>query len=191
MAYKQIWTEQAKQIVIDNWPRNSPTEIRLFVLEYCKERALKSGRTVFMMPTVGGILYQALDHGLIDEAEYEQLRKNQPQKEPVPRDIKIQIMVRDGGRCLVCHNTKRLEVDHIKPRFWGGSNDPDNLQTLCKRCNLIKGINEIDCRELRDTMGSLASIYLDHTTIEPWPMGKYKDNETAIRLTRQMIWDTE
>jgi 5-methylcytosine-specific restriction endonuclease McrA len=31
-----------------------------------------------------------------------------------------------------------LHVDHIKPRSLGGTNDPDNLQTLCRKCNIGK-----------------------------------------------------
>jgi|TARA_Y100000310_G_scaffold147454_1_gene146729 5-methylcytosine-specific restriction endonuclease McrA len=32
-----------------------------------------------------------------------------------------------------------LEVDHIKPRTKGGTNDEENLQTLCCNCHKIKG----------------------------------------------------
>jgi 5-methylcytosine-specific restriction endonuclease McrA len=31
-----------------------------------------------------------------------------------------------------------LEVDHILPRSRGGSDKPDNLQTLCAECHKIK-----------------------------------------------------
>lgn len=32
-----------------------------------------------------------------------------------------------------------LEIDHIKPIAKGGKSTPDNLQTLCRRCNRMKG----------------------------------------------------
>jgi len=40
--------------------------------------------------------------------------------------------------CARCGSVSRLELDHIKPRFAGGTATPDNVQTLCKRCNLKK-----------------------------------------------------
>lgn len=53
-----------------------------------------------------------------------------------------QVLQRDGWKCLSCgrgaHDGVLLEVDHIKPRSRGGSNRPDNLQTLCKKCNIGK-----------------------------------------------------
>ncbi|MHA1289185.1 MAG: HNH endonuclease [Candidatus Thorarchaeota archaeon] len=32
-----------------------------------------------------------------------------------------------------------MQVDHIAPRCKGGTNDLDNLQTLCRDCSLGKG----------------------------------------------------
>ena len=32
-----------------------------------------------------------------------------------------------------------MEIDHIKPEFFGGSSDATNLQLLCTRCNRSKG----------------------------------------------------
>ena len=39
-----------------------------------------------------------------------------------------------------------LEVDHINPRYLGGNNDTENLQTLCRYCNIAKNTLEIDFR---------------------------------------------
>jgi hypothetical protein len=52
------------------------------------------------------------------------------------------ILVRDGGRCLVCGATYTegapLQVDHIKARSRGGDDAPSNLIAMCKPCNLDK-----------------------------------------------------
>lgn len=50
--------------------------------------------------------------------------------------------------CLCCgeESKKFLEVDHINPRYFGGDNSIDNLQTLCRYCNTTKNTLEIDFR---------------------------------------------
>ena len=50
-----------------------------------------------------------------------------------------EIFERDGWSCRECGAVDRLEVDHILPITRGGSDDIDNLQTLCKPCNCRKG----------------------------------------------------
>jgi 5-methylcytosine-specific restriction enzyme A len=53
------------------------------------------------------------------------------------------VLKRDRYQCQVCHKVGgELEVDHILPVCLGGSDSPDNLQTLCKRCNRGKGGNK-------------------------------------------------
>lgn len=78
---------------------------------------------------------------------------NLPQSEipSVPdltEEIKRQVYVRDKHTCLCCGKSKRqgviMNVDHIRPVTMGGTNDISNLQTLCKYCNTIKGLNEIN-----------------------------------------------
>jgi len=44
------------------------------------------------------------------------------------------------GRCQMCGRTIKehdisLVVDHMKPREWGGTNDPENLWAICEKCN--------------------------------------------------------
>ncbi len=58
---------------------------------------------------------------------------------PVPQDIRWMVFARDGYRCLDCGGTIDLTIDHIHPVVWGGTNDPSNLQTLCRSCNSVKG----------------------------------------------------
>ena len=67
-------------------------------------------------------------------------------------EIKEQVRTRDKYTCLCCCKKRetgkrlKLEVDHILPISMGGKNVLSNLQTLCKNCNAVKGVNEIDYR---------------------------------------------
>jgi hypothetical protein len=49
--------------------------------------------------------------------------------------VRQRIIARDGGRCVVCESTHRLEVDHIVEVRYGGCPDDDNLRTLCAKCH--------------------------------------------------------
>lgn len=42
---------------------------------------------------------------------------------------------RDNYQCVLCGATENLETDHIIELSRGGSNDLDNLQTLCETCH--------------------------------------------------------
>lgn len=44
-----------------------------------------------------------------------------------------------GSRCVFCGSLERIEIDHIVPISKGGTNDIENLQPLCRRCNSSKG----------------------------------------------------
>jgi 5-methylcytosine-specific restriction endonuclease McrA len=64
-------------------------------------------------------------------------------KSSIPSGLRYEVLKRDGGRCVLCGNSKKdgvkLHVDHILPRSKGGKDTLDNLQTLCQPCNLGKG----------------------------------------------------
>lgn len=41
--------------------------------------------------------------------------------------------------CLCCGSFNNLTVDHVIPICKGGSSEDENLQTLCRKCNNLKG----------------------------------------------------
>jgi 5-methylcytosine-specific restriction endonuclease McrA len=54
------------------------------------------------------------------------------------------ILARDGHCCRGCGARAgepgvKLEVDHIVPQSRGGSDEPSNLRTLCRACNVGRG----------------------------------------------------
>lgn len=57
----------------------------------------------------------------------------------IPHDVKNAVWQRDGGKCVECAATDYLEFDHIIPYSKGGANTVNNVQLLCRRCNLAKG----------------------------------------------------
>ena len=57
----------------------------------------------------------------------------------LPPGMKEKVFRNDGYRCRMCGASKEdgieLTIDHIIPLAAGGTNDLDNLQTLCRECN--------------------------------------------------------
>lgn len=53
--------------------------------------------------------------------------------------IRERILKKYNYKCVNCNATEKLEIDHIIPVSRGGREDEDNMQVLCKKCNLKKG----------------------------------------------------
>jgi len=68
--------------------------------------------------------------------------------------LKSEILDHDNCRCRACGFKDRLtlEIDHVKPRSLGGSDDLDNLQVLCSFCNNTKGNVEIEPLAIREPL---------------------------------------
>lgn len=61
---------------------------------------------------------------------------------PIPESLRYRILAESKGRCALCGATSKdrlLDVDHIIPRSKGGTNEYENLQVLCSKCNRSKG----------------------------------------------------
>lgn len=63
-------------------------------------------------------------------------------RKPMSGKLRFEILKRDKFTCQYCGVTateKLLHIDHIKPVADGGDNNPLNLTTSCRECNLGKG----------------------------------------------------
>jgi superfamily II DNA or RNA helicase len=78
-----------------------------------------------------------LNGGIIDEGT---------QIDELPEEVKKKVKERDNYRCQCCGESQRrlLQIDHIVPVYYGRNDNPENLQTLCKTCNRLKGIHEFN-----------------------------------------------
>ncbi|MBZ9751161.1 TerD family protein [Deinococcus sp. HMF7604] len=56
----------------------------------------------------------------------------------IPQHVKLEVWQRDQGKCVQCGDSNYLEFDHVIPHSLGGANTANNLQLLCRRCNLAK-----------------------------------------------------
>lgn len=60
----------------------------------------------------------------------------------ISASTRVDVLRRDNHRCVFCGVSAKkaeLQIDHIIPFSKGGSNQIDNLQTLCINCNRGKG----------------------------------------------------
>ncbi|WP_067697005.1 TerD family protein [Nocardia jejuensis] len=57
----------------------------------------------------------------------------------IPQEVKAQVWLRDGGKCVECGDSHYLEFDHVIPISRGGATSAANLQILCRGCNREKG----------------------------------------------------
>lgn len=80
--------------------------------------------------------------GELSEADLlRRVERARPRRSPMSVKLRTAILKRDGEQCVKCGASPKknsevtLEVDHIIPVAKGGTNDPENLQTLCWSCN--------------------------------------------------------
>lgn len=83
-------------------------------------------------------------HSLIDDIDSKQELINL-RRGGFSEGTRYSILHRSGFKCQACgakphkDNNVQLNIDHIVPVSWGGSNDSENLQVLCFDCNVSKG----------------------------------------------------
>lgn len=79
-------------------------------------------------------IYRWLAEDLWDEDEGFRITKV-----PIPALLRMRVLERDNHMCVACGSTENLAADHVIPESKGGPTIYQNLQTLCRSCNSIKG----------------------------------------------------
>lgn len=60
-------------------------------------------------------------------------------KKNISASLRLKVYRKDGYCCVKCSSREDLSLDHIIPESKGGVSTIDNLQTLCRHCNVVKG----------------------------------------------------
>jgi hypothetical protein len=99
-----------------------------------------------------GVIFKAANKLLIAQLEKELRGKTTrtppktrgTKKGTISREARRAAFARDGAQCTYhdphgnrCPATARLELDHVKPRAHGGSDDAENLRVTCRAHNLM------------------------------------------------------
>jgi hypothetical protein len=66
---------------------------------------------------------------------------------PLSNTIRDKVYDRDDEKCNYCGSLDDLEIDHILPISKGGNSNLENLQILCKSCNLLKSNKLVNHQE--------------------------------------------
>lgn len=145
-----MWFPDALEALREMWEAGrGAEEIADAVSEISYKRAVAAGKSTYPMATARGVWYQAGLLGLSTDEQYWAWRKSIGRK-PLSRILSARVLSRDNFKCLACDRSAEeteLQIDHIVPVFYGGTNDIDNLQTLCPECHRIKGMSSVDCRK--------------------------------------------
>ena len=101
-------------------------QIAFTVCRECK-RGWQNAGSCDVAVTAAAIERAACDAVLVDAD------KPTPNKRSIPARVRRQVLARDRHRCTVrgCRATANVDCHHIVRRADGGSNDPENLTTLC------------------------------------------------------------
>ena len=112
-------------------PTLGTKELDRIALEY-NIKFFKKDRTL-----ISEMVKNRLLREIINSKKVKNVRKT------IPKEVRDKIFKRDNRKCQVCGDTNYLEIGHKMPVAKGGNNSPENLLTLCRKCNSKIGTNII------------------------------------------------
>lgn len=66
----------------------------------------------------------------------------------IPKKVKEAVIKRDGNKCRLCgYKSEYMEFDHITPYSKGAPATVENIQLICRKCNLEKKAKTPKCEK--------------------------------------------
>ena len=87
-----------------------------------------------------------LKHEIYEKYPEKEISTGRKKKKIIDNRLKLQVYKRDGFKCLKCGSEEDLHMDHVIPESKGGETTLENLQVLCRKCNISKGTKTKDYR---------------------------------------------
>lgn len=140
----------------DDFEKSFHTPIQLFHKNgrsfwYFKEKIYKTSRSKFLPHEIEEIELRIKLHDFEESQEVSKLRRKvsnlisaiensskSNSRRRIPDDVQVAVFSRDGGQCVKCDSNEELHFDHVIPFSKGGSDTVENIQILCRTCNLKK-----------------------------------------------------
>lgn len=67
----------------------------------------------------------------------------------IPISTRRIVFARARNQCQNCGSKHALQIDHILPLAKGGTHEPENLQVLCRNCNLQRAVKHFGAEKVR------------------------------------------
>jgi len=96
----------------------------------------KTGNGFYYIPDPE--IVEAIIDTLVRMSKRQIVKTDADKSRQIPQEVRIAVWQRDQGRCVQCGANDYLEYDHMIPFSKGGANTLNNVQLLCRRCNLAK-----------------------------------------------------
>ena len=89
---------------------------------------------------IGGFVREYLDESFIEAGlKITESPSGFNKKQKIPNSLRTKVFERDEYRCVYCGTHMDLCADHRHPESKGGETTIENMQTLCRSCNVKKG----------------------------------------------------
>ena len=131
LAYSQLIREKQKAIIKNTSKINSDLIFKI-------DKYKNENETIIEF--IENAILKSLPKEVLSREELKEINR----RRKISDTTRYAVLERAGFKCQCCgskplkNNDVILHIDHIIPHSLGGSNNVDNLQVLCDKCNLSK-----------------------------------------------------